>query len=170
MLKHIVFTFIGEDKPGLIQRLADVISRHNGNWLESNMSQLAGKFAGIVLIAVDDSASDELCASLQALKSEGLQIVTETTENATTAGLMELKINIMGPDRPGIVKSVTQALKANNINVKDMESRITSAAMSGDPMFESDVTIQVVDQVDIDALIVEFNEISLALGIDIELV
>ncbi|HSG62374.1 MAG TPA: ACT domain-containing protein [Pseudomonadales bacterium] len=169
MLKHIVFTFIGEDKPGLVKRLADVISSHGGNWLESNMSQLAGKFTGIVLIAVDDSETDNLCQALQGLKAEGLTIVTEHTNSDKHTSLMEIELNIIGPDRPGIVKSVSQALEKNNINVKQMESRITSAAMSGDPMFEADVVVQVADQVDIDALVVDINEISLALGIDINL-
>jgi glycine cleavage system regulatory protein len=169
MLKHIVFTFIGEDKPGLVKRLADVISSHGGNWLESNMSQLAGKFTGIVLIAVDDAEGDNLCQALQSLKAQGLTIVTEYTSSENPAAMMEIELNILGPDRPGIVKSVSQALEKNNINVKQMESRITSAAMSGDPMFEADVIVQVADQIDIDALLVDINDISLALGIDINL-
>ena len=169
MVKHIVFTFIGEDKPGLVKRLADVISEHGGNWLESNLSQLAGKFTGIVLIGIEDAKRDALCAALQALKAEGLQVVTENTGEESGTDLMEIELHILGPDRPGIVKSISQALQQNNFNVKQLESRITSAAMSGDPMFEADVIVQVADQVDIDALLVEINDISLNLGIDIDL-
>ncbi len=169
MLEQIVFTFIGEDKPGLVKRLADVISEHGGNWLESNLSQLAGKFTGIVLITVDEAQRDELCASLQSLKAEGLQVVTERTGDDNSTDLMEIELHILGTDRPGIVKSISQALQQNNFNVKQLESRITSAAMSGDPMFEADVIVQVADQIDIDALLVEINEISLNLGIDIDL-
>lgn len=169
MLKHIVFTFIGDDKPGLVKRLADVISEHDGNWLESNLSQLAGKFTGIVLIAVEDTKRERLCASLQSLKAEGLQVVTENTGEDSGADLMEIELHILGPDRPGIVKSISQALQQNNFNIVQLESRITSAAMSGDPMFEADVIVQVADQVDIDALLVDINDISLNLGIDIDL-
>lgn len=169
MLKHIVFTFIGDDKPGLVKRLADVISEHDGNWLESNLSQLAGKFTGIVLIAVEDTKRELLCASLQALKAEGLQVVTENSGEDSGTGLMAIELHILGPDRPGIVRSISQALQQNNFNVVQLESRITSAAMSGDPMFEADVIVQVADQVDIDALLVDINDISLNLGIDIDL-
>ena len=44
----LVLTVIGDDRPGLVEQLAAAISEHRGNWLESSMAHLAGKFAGIV--------------------------------------------------------------------------------------------------------------------------
>ena len=46
----LILTVIGDDRPGLVERLASAISRHDGNWLESSMSHLSGKVAGIVSI------------------------------------------------------------------------------------------------------------------------
>ncbi len=48
----LVLTVIGDDRPGLVGELSAAISSHQGNWLESSMSHLAGKFAGIVKVAV----------------------------------------------------------------------------------------------------------------------
>ncbi|MGB4246421.1 MAG: ACT domain-containing protein, partial [Pseudohongiellaceae bacterium] len=48
MATYLVLTIIGDDKPGLVELLSETIARHSGNWLESNMSHLAGKFAGIL--------------------------------------------------------------------------------------------------------------------------
>ena len=45
---RVVLTVLGNDRPGLVGELASVISAHHGNWLQSSMAQLAGKFAGIV--------------------------------------------------------------------------------------------------------------------------
>ena len=45
MTTYLVLTIIGEDRPGIVESLAEIISDHSGNWLESSMSQLAGKFA-----------------------------------------------------------------------------------------------------------------------------
>jgi len=169
MLDQIVLSFIGADKPGLVKRLADIISSKGGNWMESNLSQLAGKFTGIVLISVSAQNSDSLCKALHDLSSEEFKILTELTSAQESAKTMELVLHILGPDRPGIVKSISQALEQNKINVKQMESKITSAAMSGDPMFEAETIIQVADQIDIDALLVDINNISMELGIDIDL-
>jgi len=169
MLDQIVLSFIGADKPGLVKRLADIISSKGGNWMESNLSQLAGKFTGIVLISVSAQNSDSLCKALHDLSSEEFKILTELTSAHESAKTMELALHILGPDRPGIVKSISQALEQNKINVKQMESKITSAAMSGDPMFEAEAIIQVADQIDIDALLVDINNISMELGIDIDL-
>ncbi len=47
MATYLVLTIIGEDRPGIVELLAKIISDHSGNWLESSMSQLAGKFAGV---------------------------------------------------------------------------------------------------------------------------
>ena len=52
MTTYLVLTIIGEDRPGIVESLAEIISDHSGNWLESSMSQLAGKFAGILRVSV----------------------------------------------------------------------------------------------------------------------
>ena len=60
MTTYLVLTAIGEDKPGLVESLARIISDNSGNWLESSMSQLAGKFAGILRVSVNDNNADKL--------------------------------------------------------------------------------------------------------------
>lgn len=52
MNTYLILTVIADDRPGLVDSLAATIGEHAGNWLESNMSQLAGKFAGILRIGV----------------------------------------------------------------------------------------------------------------------
>ena len=54
MSTSIVFTFIGNDKPGLVGKLSNTVSENGGNWLESRMSQLAGHFAGIARIQISN--------------------------------------------------------------------------------------------------------------------
>jgi glycine cleavage system regulatory protein len=48
MSLSLVLTVIGDDRPGLVERLSAAIGKHGGNWLQSSMSHLSGKFAGIV--------------------------------------------------------------------------------------------------------------------------
>ena len=76
MSTYLVLTVIGDDKPGLVEMLADTVARHSGNWLESNMSHLAGKFAGILRVSVADAHADALIQDLQKLSS-ALKLVVE---------------------------------------------------------------------------------------------
>lgn len=63
----LVLTVIGDDHPGLVEQLATTISQHQGNWLESSMSNLSGKFAGIVCVSVAEAQLAALSKALAAL-------------------------------------------------------------------------------------------------------
>jgi len=67
MKSYLVLTLIGKDQPGLVESLAHIVATHHGNWLESNMSHLAGQFAGILRVSVDADKADDLVAALDAL-------------------------------------------------------------------------------------------------------
>ena len=63
----LVLTLIGDDKPGLVKAASETVAAHGGTWLESRLARLAGKFAGIVLIAAPDERANELVERLRAL-------------------------------------------------------------------------------------------------------
>ena len=62
-----------------METLAEVIADHKGNWLESSMSQLAGKFAGILRVSVSASDTQTLIDALSSLPAE-LKLVVEQAE------------------------------------------------------------------------------------------
>lgn len=76
MATYLVLTAIGDDRPGLVEQLALVVARNSGNWLESSMSQLAGKFAGILRVSVPDENVEKLVSELESLSSS-LKLVIE---------------------------------------------------------------------------------------------
>ena len=80
-----ILTVIGDDRPGLVSALSAPISAHGASWERSQMSRLAGKFAGIVLVAVADEGFDALATDLAALKDQGLQVVLERTDEASSS-------------------------------------------------------------------------------------
>ena len=166
----IVFTFIGNDKPGLIETISQAVASQGGNWLESRMSQLAGKFAGIIRVSVADDHSPALIDALKALEQQGLAVLIETDESSVSAITTKtLQLNIVGLDRPGIVKEVSQALAQHKINVVEMSSHISSAPMTADPLFNADATIALPDNVDIDELQEELEDIANELTLDISI-
>ena len=80
MRSQLVLTLIGRDRPGLVERFPRRSRRHGGNWEESRMAHLAGKFAGILRVSVPANAASSLAQALSGLEREGLRILVESTE------------------------------------------------------------------------------------------
>ena len=57
---YLVMTVLGSDQPGLVSSLADTVSAHGGNWLESRMARHAGQYAGIARIECPAGRADAL--------------------------------------------------------------------------------------------------------------
>ena len=106
MSRSLVLTVIGDDRPGLVGRLATTISAHQGNWLESSMSHLAGKFAGILRVEVAEQDAAELTTALAALPD--LRVIAESSDAAPVpAAGRRFTLSLVGHDRIGIVREVT---------------------------------------------------------------
>ena len=50
--ESLVVTLLGTDRPGIVARLAKVAADAGASWQESKMARLAGKFAGVVRLAL----------------------------------------------------------------------------------------------------------------------
>ena len=56
--------------------LADVVAEHGGNWERSQMAELAGKFAGIVMVTVPDTHAELQHYLRQYQKALGKPVIT----------------------------------------------------------------------------------------------
>ena len=77
-----IVTLVGEDRPGLVNALAECAAANGANWLDSSMAHLTGKFAGIVRLDVAAADADRLEAALRALSSTGLSLSIERMDSA----------------------------------------------------------------------------------------
>lgn len=170
MSVSIVFTFIGADKPGLIKQLSQTVTDNGGNWLESRMSQLAGQFAGVARIQVSNERAAALTGALRALSGRDLEISIHTDDAPTAAGdYRAMHVNLVGNDRVGIVHELSKALAMREINVGEMNTNVTSAPMTGEPLFEATAELQVPPALDLAELADALEEIANELGVDIQL-
>lgn len=169
MQTQLVLTIISDDKPGVVELLAQTITQHQGNWLESRMAHLAGKFAGILQVSVNSETQPALIEALTGLADQGLKIVVETAlSNIKPAG-KEFYFSVMGSDRPGIVHEIAQAFAGRNINMGELETACSSMPWSGEPLFEANGSIEVPSSVDMDELYTQLDTIADELAIDIRL-
>ena len=136
MSTSIVLTVVADDHPGIVEELSDALATHGGNWTESSMMTLAGKFAGILLAEVPDERVDSLLRVLDSLEVGGMEIVAQRSQApARPAGAREYSIELVGQDHPGIVHDITAVLAGLDINVLELETTVESASMSGETLF-----------------------------------
>ena len=169
MTTSYIITFIGDDRPGLVEDLAQVIADNNGNWLESRLSQLAGKFAGIIRVSLDGDNVSDFQQALENLTRKGLSVRVRQVDGERTAAGRVIVLTAIGPDRPGIVREISSALATHKLNVVEMDSRVSSAPMTAEQLFEAIIHIEVTATDAIDTLSDTLDEIANEMTLDIHL-
>lgn len=143
MTANLVLTVIADDKPGIVETLSSTIADQGGNWLESRMAQLAGKFAGILRISVPSEQANTLMETLLKLDSQGILVRIEATTDTAEGNGQPLSIQVVGNDRSGIVKEISRALAVLGVNVLELTTKCTAAEMSAVPLFRSELLVSV---------------------------
>lgn len=165
----LVLTAIGDDRPGLVEQLAKAISESQGNWLESSMSHLAGKFAGIVCVAVPETQLEALKTALAGLHGLRISFEVSTPGDATAKPGRRLKLSLVGHDRIGIVREVSQVLARHAVNVEELTTHTASAPMSAEILFHANAELTASASLDARALTDDLEQISNDLMVDITL-
>jgi glycine cleavage system regulatory protein len=168
MKSYLVLTVIADDKPGLVESLSEVIAEHKGNWLESSMSQLAGKFAGILRVSVSQQDVDALVAALNKLSS-GLKLVIEQVEiEESREQPRTVELSLVGNDRPGIVREISHALAVLSVNVEQLSTRCEPAPMSSDILFRTRASLKVPQDLSLEDLQQSLERLADDLMVEIE--
>jgi len=170
MKKSVVLTVISEARPGIVETLSQTLAGRGGNWVESNMLSMAGKFAGILLVDVPGNQMEGLIADLAALESAGIQIVAEPCGSVgKPEGARQFYLELVGQDRPGIVRDITQILAKHHINVDELDTQCQNASMSGEILFIAQAHVSIPAEASVDALRDELEDLANELMVDIKL-
>lgn len=175
-----IVTFIGNDRPGLVEQLSLVIERNGGSWQQSRLAQLGGKFAGLILVSLPAAGGPSLEAELSALAASGISVRVTPMEDSLTALARAAKgsavppgrtitLTVIGPDRHGIVREVSHALAQRRINVVEMDSGVRSAPMSAEMIFSARIEAWIPEDTNIDDLRDTLDEIANAMTLEIDL-
>jgi glycine cleavage system regulatory protein len=150
MTSLLVLTVVGADRPGVVESLSRVVTIHGGNWLESRMAHLAGRFAGILQVSVPEANASALSQALLALETEGLKltVLSNAVEDAP-ANHRAVTVELMGQDHPGIVRDLSHALAASNVNIDELETSCSNASWSGESMFQATARLRLPEEVSV---------------------
>lgn len=138
----LVVTVIGNDRPGIVEQLSEVVLAAGANWEESRMARLAGKFAGILRITVAAGNADALASRLRALTSGGLTIVVESSGEGPAETFRTVRLELVGNDHPGIIRDISKVLAQHQVNIEELETGVTGAPMTGEQLFRAHVQLR----------------------------
>jgi glycine cleavage system regulatory protein len=170
MQRLLVMTVIGQDRPGLVESVAALVAQHGGNWLESRMSRLGGHFAGILRVEVPSENEPQLVAALKQLAARGLTVVVHPDQaKPLPASARQSVLDIVGQDRPGIVREITHALASFGVNVEELHTECASAAMSGETLFKAHARLSIPESCDAAQIRQQLERIAADLIVEISL-
>ncbi|MDG2384419.1 MAG: ACT domain-containing protein [Pirellulaceae bacterium] len=169
-MTSLVMTILGEDRPGVVESVAEIVNEHGANWLESRMAHLAGQFAGIVHVEVNPGKVDALIEALRSLDQQGLTVIVQAeAAQETHDSFAPLQLEVVGSDQPGIVREVSRVLAGRNVNVEEFQTECVSAPMSGEKLFRATAQLRLPTDLTVLQLQQELEEIASDLMVDIRL-
>lgn len=169
MNESLVMTIISGDRPGLVEMVAACVADHGGNWLESRMCHLGGRFAGIARIEVPAARLAELKRALHGLEADGLRLVVESGAALPAGAGQAAALELVGNDRPGILRTVTGVLAAHGVNVEELSSECVSAPMAGGDLFQVKARVMVPATVTLEDVRRDLEKVGADLMVDLKL-
>ena len=134
------------------------------------MSHLCGKFAGILRAEVPAERVAAATAALAALEARGLKVIVETAVRpATPPAEKSMDLDLVGLDRPGIVREISQLLAGQGVNVEELTTNRVSAPMSAEMLFEAHAHVRVSPATDVARLRAELERLASDLVVEIKL-
>ena len=168
MMKSLVVTLVGPDRPGMVNAVSECALSYGANWAESLMANLAGQFAGIVHLQVSPEKFEALAAALRALQAPGMQVIVAEAGVAGPQPSRRMTLSLVGHDRPGIIQSISAELARQGVSIASLTTAIVSGAMSGEQLFEMTARIDVPESVGIPAIRTGLESLANELMVDLE--
>jgi glycine cleavage system regulatory protein len=166
-MKPLIFTLVGQDKPGLISDLAKTVYGMGGNWLGSNFSHMAGHFAGFVQIDLPLYKHQTLITLLLQHPDLKIHLLSGVVEEPIEPK-QSVQIEITGNDKTGIVQELTQILNQFNLNIVKFDSCLETAPNWGGSLFKAKALISIAADFDLEKLQESLESIANDLMVDIE--
>jgi glycine cleavage system regulatory protein len=164
-MAKLVLTAVGEDRAGLVRSLADTVDAHGGNWETSELAELAGVFAGVILISVPDERVDALRTDLAGVP--GLQVTPHVGSDEPLRTGVQMEFSVLGNDHPGIVREISDTLARHRLTIDHLTTRTVDAPMSGGTLFQATVRVRPLDGADLDAAVVDLERLAGEIQVDL---
>ncbi len=170
MNQSLVITAIGDDRPGIVNELTEVLLNASLNVEDSRMSVLGGEFVVMLLVTGSASSIDSIKQqkdSLAATLNLNL-LIKPTTRRSNNDNHLSYQVTVEGMDNPGIVHKLARYFSQHSINIVNMHTASNHAPHTGTPMFSVNMRVDIPDKLDITQLENDFGELCDELSMDVE--
>lgn len=157
---YLVISALGNDRPGIVDKLSGAILREGCNIADSRMTVLGGEFAIMLMVEGNWNTLAKLEDSVPELEKQlGLTIIAKRTGNrAASNSTLPYGVEVVALDHPGIVHHLASFFSQRNINIEDMITNSYAAAHTGTQMFSVQMTVGIPSTEHISTLRDEFLE------------
>lgn len=133
------------------------------------MAELAGKFAGIVVVAIPDDRADALIEATSALGGLlDVSVYTASEEASDSRNRWDsLTVEVLGNDHPGIVHELSKALSSRGLSIETMNTGTREAPMSGGMLFEAQIEVRVPPHTDLGDVRADLERLAAELHVDL---
>ena len=137
MSQYLVLSAIGNDQPGLVNKLSQMIVERKGNITSSRMMAMGGEFALMLMIEGNETTINDIQTKLPKVESLlGLTITSRKTQlDHSQSARIPYSVEVVSMDHPGIVQQVADFFSSHMANIEEMNTDTYAAAHTGTPMF-----------------------------------
>ncbi len=155
MSQVFIVSFFGEDKPGLVQQLAEQTHKYEGKWLQSKVSHLEGRVAGLLKVEVAEASAE----ALQRYFTQLASLNVELSSPAATTGAAQVvtKLRVDAKDRPGIVNDISSLLDSQSVKTHNFECHRVGLVDIGGSMFSASLDVELPEGVKPEDLIAQIT-------------
>ncbi len=175
MPRWFILSAVGQDRPGIVAELAQLVYDCEANLEDSRMALLGNEFAAILLCAGNaDDLEQRLAAGAKRLEWENRLTVFlrplegEPRPAVPAPGTRLCEIEAQGEDRAGIVARVCRALADHRVNIADLRSA-TLPSPSGASLYRLTVQAEVPENLDLAQLSKDLDQVGAELGVEVSL-
>ena len=133
-----VLTVTGSDRPGLTSEISQAVLAANGNWKEGHLSRLGGLYVGSVLVEIPPAETGALEKAVGSI-DDGLNVRLAPAGDGAASEGAHLLFELVGQDRPGIIREVTSVLARLGANIERLSSGERTGAWAGEHLFHAEV-------------------------------
>lgn len=140
-----VVAAIGEDRPGIVNAIAEIASNLNLSIEDSRMTVLGGEFAVLMSVAGGTLPLQRLETKLRKL-AEQMDLAflfRRTAGRDNVEGRIPYTVSVTAMDHPGIVHQVANFFSSQNINIYNLDTVTERAPHTGTPIFSLVMEVEV---------------------------
>lgn len=137
-----IMTIIGEDKPYIIQSLAETTRRMGGEWLKSKTMHLDGRFTALMKVSIDAEKEQPLMDKMKSLYSE-LSIFHAPAPKEDKADMELVNLIVDCNDRSGLTHDIVEVLAELSLEAETLEGRRFPVTPVGGTVYSARLSVRI---------------------------